>query len=135
MKVKNSALVDLILSYQEKERLYILLDILINLSEQERRALFKKVFSALPIRERKKLSTLLTGLTISNARWSRINNWMEKTLTNNFSLTPYRVAMIGMNYFRMNRKMKPFMIALARKVKARVRYRLNGSNTKADTSK
>jgi hypothetical protein len=135
MKIKNSTLVDVILSYGEKERFFILSDILTSLSERERHTLFKKVFSVLPIKERKKLSNLLTGLSLSNVRWSRINSWMEKTFESNFSLTPYKVAMMGLNYFRMNRKMKPFMIALARKVKARMKYRLNGSNIKAGISK
>lgn len=97
---------------------------LLALSPSERKQMFVKVFRELPDRERKKLWEAVTLTVYDRARWLKIDGWMEKMFLKEYTLTPYKVAMMALRYFRLNRRMKPLMITLARRIKMRVYYRL-----------
>lgn len=127
-KFKTSSLTDLILSFSSKERIQILTVLFKEISAGERFIIFKKVFPHLALNERKKINLLILKTLYSKTRWAHIEKWMESTLTNHYDYTPYKVAMMAMNYYRVNRKMKPLMISLARKIKKRVYYRLKKLN-------
>lgn len=102
---------------------------LLGLSFLERKQVLVKVFRGLPERERKKLWEAVTFTVYDKARWAKIDSWMEKMFFRDYALTPYKVAMMALNYFRMDRRMKPLMITLARRVKMRVYYRLESNKT------
>jgi len=40
--------------------------------------------------------------------------------------------MMALRYFRLDRRMKPLMITLARRIKKRVRYKLKGNKTSSE---
>lgn len=105
---------------------------LLGLSLLERKQVLVKVFRELPDRERKKLWEAVTFTVYDKARWSKIDGWMEKMFLRDYTLTPYKVAMMALRYFRMDRRMKPLMITLARRVKKRVHYRLKGNKTSSE---
>lgn len=131
-KINSSTLIDLVLSFSKKDRVSILIGILNRVSEGERLSLYKKIVPRLSISERKKHCEILSSSLISKAHWVRINKWMESMFMNHYNYTPYKVAMVAMNYFRVNRKMKPFMIAHARRVKKRVYYKLKSRKNGCD---
>ncbi|KPK35865.1 MAG: hypothetical protein AMK70_04550 [Nitrospira bacterium SG8_35_1] len=54
------------------------------------------------------------------SRWIEFEQWMEKRFVKNMSRTPREVASMCMYYLKIKGKMKPLMIKLAQKVKARV---------------
>ena len=105
---------------------------LLALSPSERRQMFVKVFRELPDREKKKLWEAVTFTMYDRARWLKIDGWMEKMFFKDYTLTPYRVAMMALRYFRLDRRMKPLMITLARRIKKRVRYKLKGNKTSSE---
>lgn len=125
--LKSSSLIDLILSLKERDRALILGGLLKEISEHERLSIFKKLLQSLSRSEIKKLHHLVSTNLYSKSRWKRIETWMESIFSTHYDYTPYKVAMMCLNYFRINRKMKPFVIAQARKVKKRVYYRLKRS--------
>lgn len=102
---------------------------LLGLSLSERKQVLVKVFRELPDRERKKLWEAVTLTVYDKTRWVKIDSWMEKMFLREYTLTPYKVAMMALRYFRLDRRMKPLMIALARRVKMRVYYRLRSNKT------
>jgi len=105
---------------------------LLGLSLSERKRIIVRLFIGLPDRERKKLWEAVTFTVYDKTRWLKIDGWMEKMFLNDYALTPYKVAMMTLRYFRMDRRMKPLMITLARRVKKRVHYRLKGNKTSSE---
>ncbi|WP_297211620.1 MULTISPECIES: hypothetical protein [Thermodesulfovibrio] len=99
------------------------IEFILSLSKSDRLKIISGVFRELSETEKKEAYEVITKQYLKNERLSRIDAWMESIFTKHYDYTPYKVAMMGLNYFRINRKMKPFMIAYARKVKARVRMR------------
>jgi hypothetical protein len=55
---------------------------------------------------------------------SRIESWMESRFEKDRELTPKRVAYESFYHFRVNRKMMPYLIATAQRVKRRVMARM-----------
>lgn len=123
-KIKSDSLIDLLLSFPKRDRVNILKGILMQLTESERVSIYEKIVHSFSKGERKKHFQIISSSLISKTRWRHIDRWMETVFMNNCDYTPYKVAMMAMNYYRVNRKMKPFMIAHARRVKKRVYYKL-----------
>ncbi len=123
-QIKSDSLIDLLLSFSKKNRVYILKGVLTQLSESERVSIYKKIVHSFSNSERRKHFQIISSSLISRTRWRHVDKWMESVFMNHYEYTPYKVAMMAMNYYRINRKMKPLMIAHARKVKKRVYYRL-----------
>lgn len=122
--IKSDSLIDLLLSFSKKDRVYILKGVLIQLTESERVSIYEKIVHSFSKSEKKKHFQIISSSLISRTRWRHIDKWMESVFMNHYEYTPYKVAMMSLNYYRINRKMKPLMIAHARKVKKRVYYRL-----------
>lgn len=123
-KIKSDSLIDLLLSFPKRDRVNILKGILMQLTESERVSIYEKIVHSFSKGERKKHFQIISSSLIGKTRWRHIDRWMETVFMNNYDYTPYKVAMMAMNYYRVNRKMKPFMIAHARRVKKRVYYKL-----------
>ncbi|MEM1974162.1 MAG: hypothetical protein QXN68_05185 [Thermoplasmata archaeon] len=128
--IKSDSLIDLLLSFSKKDRVYILKGVLIQLTESERVSIYEKIVHSFSNSEKKKHFQIISSSLISRTRWKHINRWMESVFMNHYEYTPYKVAMMAMNYYRINRKMKPLMIAHARRVKKRVYYRLKVKSLK-----
>jgi hypothetical protein len=58
-------------------------------------------------------------------QWIKIENWMEKRFRKDMSRTPRQVASMFLMHSKINTKMAPKMIVLARKVKDRLRKRID----------
>ena len=123
-QIKSDSLIDLLLFFSKKNRVYILKGVLTQLSESERVSIYKKIVHSFSNSERRKHFQIISSSLISRTRWRHVDKWMESVFMNHYEYAPYKVAMMAMNYYRINRKMKPLMIAHARKVKKRVYYRL-----------
>lgn len=57
-------------------------------------------------------------------RWKKIEKWLEDRLKKNFSQTPREIASQALFYMKMNTRMTPLMISLARKVKKKIYMRI-----------
>lgn len=101
---------------------------LLALSSFERKRVVTDVLNALSKADQKDFWEAVTFTVYSRTRWLKIDSWMERTFTRNYALTPYKVSMMALKYFKLDAKMKPLMITLARRVKKRVGYRLRGNN-------
>ncbi len=111
-----------------------LINILLSLNRADRKKVIAGLFKELSDEERKQLYNVVTLYLIKHSRWIKIDNWMEKTFSRHFEWTPYKVAMMALNYFKLSPKMKPFMIKHAQRVKKRVNYHIKKSNTKPNKS-
>lgn len=119
MRTPFTALTDYILSLSRTERVRFVTNLLLELSEAERFAVLKQVSRSLSKHEKRKLVPLLTA----PSRLKKLDRWLEGLLAGNPNLTPKRAAFMAINYFRYNRRMLPFLIAYARRVKARLGMR------------
>lgn len=123
MKVNTAAVIDFLCSLSKTDRITVFKRALNQVSEDERFAVIKSCLDNFSTKNKRKLITLISSSLLTPTRYAAIDRWMESIFSNHFEYTPYKVAMMGLYYFKMNHKMKPFMIAYARKVKARVRMR------------
>ena len=91
-----------------------------NLSYREQMIFIEMVFEKLDAKLKMKWKDKTSDLVIPATRWVEFEQWMEKRFIKNMSRTPREVASMSMYYLKIKGKMKPLMIKLAQKVKARV---------------
>lgn len=82
-----------------------------------------ELFSHLPPQRRMELAERTMHLTMPRSRWMEIEDWMERRIAKKYDMTPNQLAGVCMNYMKIDHKMRPLMVKLARKVKDRVRKR------------
>ncbi len=99
-------------------------------SNREQMAFLDTVFTNLDDLQKIKWLEKVSTLVYPKTRWIEIEQWMEKRFIKKISRTPVQVGYMCMNYLRINRKMKPLIIKLAQKVKARVIIREKRKNIK-----
>lgn len=83
--------------------------------------IFKDVLETLPEKDRKKIFLDLIGTTISQAKYARIKTWMANKLKKDMSIKPLVLAKMYIYYSRMDSRMLPLMIRIARNVRRIVR--------------
>ncbi len=94
-------------------------------SVSEEKALFDAFFGALTQSQRIRwLRWSLERVYPSVGKYDRVEKWMEGCFMKHPEWTPYRVASMGRNVFKLNTKMFPFLLKTAQKVKHRCMMRL-----------
>jgi hypothetical protein len=96
----------------------------------QKKAFLRDLFSNISSKEKAKLFETVAYLTQPTERWKEVGLWMERRFIKDMKRTPYRVAMMCLNYTKTDRKMKPLFIKLARQAKDRVRKRLEYDSNK-----
>ena len=91
-----------------------------SLSLREQMILIVMIFDNLSDKYKMKWYEKISGLVYPDRRWLEMEQWMEKRFVKNISRTPRAVASMCMHYLKIKGTMKPKMIILAQKVKARV---------------
>ena len=66
---------------------------------------------------------IILDVTGRRQQYAKLDSWMEKRINKMPWLSPTRLAGEARYYCKMPSEMKPFLIALARRVKTRVRIR------------
>jgi len=94
------------------------------------KSFIRELFSNISSNRKKMLFETAAYLTCPSSRWVEIGKWMEKRFIKDMRRTPYQVAMMCLNYTKMDTKMKPLFIKLARQAKDRVRKRIIDDNKK-----
>ena len=98
------------------------------LSYREQMIIIEMVFEYINDKLKMKWKEKTSELIYPKTRWVEFEQWMEKRFIKNMSRTPREVASMCMHYLKIKGKMKPLMIKLAQKVKARVVMREKRSN-------
>lgn len=62
-------------------------------------------------------------------RWKKIEQWMERRYNMNMSMKPKKMAAMFMAYSKISHVMRPMILKLAQKVKARLLQRTLQSKT------
>ena len=94
-------------------------------SLSEEKALFDAFFDALTQSQR--IRWLIWGVERvypSVNQYERVEKWMEGCFMRHPEWTPYKVASMGRNVFKLNTKMFPLLLKTAQKVKHRCMMRL-----------
>lgn len=99
-----------------------------NLSYREQMIFIEIVFEELDDKQKMNWKEKTYELIYPASRWVEIEQWMEKRFKKKMSRTPREVASMCMYYLKIKGKMKPLMIKLAQKVKARVVMREKRNN-------
>ncbi|NWF97440.1 MAG: hypothetical protein HXY52_00680 [Nitrospirae bacterium] len=99
------------------------------------KSFIKELFSNISDSRKKMLFETAAYLTCPSSRWVEIGKWMEKHFIKDMKRTPYQVAMMCLNYTKMDTKMKPLFIKLARQAKDRVRKRIFNNDNKKEKKK
>jgi len=99
------------------------------LSLNKQKKILREIFKHISSNRKKDLFETVAYLTYPSYKWESAIQWMETRFNKKMKRTPYQVAMMYMNYAKIDRKMKPVMIKLARRAKDRVRKRKLKSNT------
>ena len=97
------------------------------LSERELEDILKEFFKGLPASKRKNVLINLSMLVFPNIRYETIKNWMEKKYRSEpdfVNLKPFIVARMCRNYMKIDSRMLPLLIKLARNSKRRVKRRI-----------
>jgi hypothetical protein len=107
-----------------KRKKKYLLTRLKELSERELEDILKEFFKGFPISKRKNILINLSVLAFPSMRYETIKNWMEKKYKSepNFAnRKPFVMARMCRNYMKIDPRMIPLLIKLARNSKRRVK--------------
>jgi hypothetical protein len=85
----------------------------------DKKTVMKIVFGNIDEDEKSELCELVQKL-VYPAGQKKIESWMESTFTGNMKLIPVKVAHTCVNVFKIKKRMLPYYISLAQKVKRRV---------------
>lgn len=94
------------------------------LSNHHQLKIIEILFDHIDDMQKERMFKKMSRLIYPDSRWLEIESWMEKRFVKDMSRTPRQVASMGMYYMKINRRMTPFMIKLAQKVKNRLSKRI-----------
>jgi hypothetical protein len=86
---------------------------------------FRVLFRNVEDEDKNRLFDRIANFVYPEFQWIKIENWMEKRFRKDMTRTPRQVAGMFLMYSKMNTKMAPKMIVLARKVKGRLRKKID----------
>ncbi len=95
-----------------------------DLDENSQRLFIETLFDGFDERRRLQWFRWISHLVYPESRWQRVERWMEGQFRRDMGRTPVRVARVCMNYFRVDRRMYPYLVRMARRVKNRVYMRV-----------
>ena len=107
-----------------KRKQKYLLTLLKGLFERELEDILKEFFKGLPEYKRRNILIGLSMLAFPNMRYETIKNWMEKKYRNGpdfVNLKPFIMARMCRNYMKIDPRMLPLLIKIARNTKRRVK--------------
>jgi len=83
----------------------------------------RALFDSMDDDERKWWFNLFAREAYPEKRWHKVRRWMEQRYEKNYDWTPRRMAATYLNYSRMDSRMMPLLIKIARQVKNMIRMR------------
>lgn len=98
------------------------------LSLHEKKKFFKEFFDSIPPAQREALTEYIWSKVYPD-RYRKLTVRIERILKKSPSMTPKVAAQIALYYLKINPKMMPLAIKLARRAKDRIRKRNKKSNT------
>ncbi len=96
------------------------------LSEREQKEFFKNYLASVSKRQVNKIFPLLATVVCDT---SEIEKWIQTRLKNDMTLTPRRVAYECRVYKRIDRRLNPYLLNLARRIKRRLLMRQKRSES------
>ena len=107
-----------------KRKQKYLLTLLKGLSKRELEDILKEFFKGFPASKRKNVLINLSMLAFPAIRYETIKNWMEKKYRNGPDFAnrkPFIMARMCRNYMKIDPRMLPLLIKIARNSKRRVK--------------
>jgi hypothetical protein len=85
---------------------------------------FRVLFRNIDDKDKIRLFDRIANFVYPEFQWITIESWMKNRFLKDMTRTPRQVAGMFLMYSKMNTKMAPKMILLARKVKNRIRKKI-----------
>lgn len=103
------------------------------LSFSEKKKFLKEFFDSIPLKQRESLVEYVWSRVYPD-KYRKLNIRIERILKKSPNTTPKVAAQMALYYLRINQKMMPLAIKLARRAKDRLRKRNKKNKLKSNTS-
>lgn len=108
---------------------------IINLSRRGRAGLIKEVMNKMDEEEKEEFFNDICKIYLKYKKTGnkdKIDEWMEDVFEKDINQTPKKVAQMGIYYFKVSKRLEPYFLKKAQKMKRRVLMRKRRKNLKKD---